>query len=386
MNSKNIFPEEFIDNSYDSIVAEMNTTSKSIYYCILLILIVILTASTFVSVEIGVTSIGTIKTKEEHVVINSPIDGYLKPYVKQNGVHVNKDDTLFVVWSDNFEVTLPSLNERKKEIEEQLQDLQTLTANNTSPRLRTKKYQHDYKQFCFEIEKLKENVEMSKKNYERSTVLYEKGFISTNEHEENKRIYTQYNSEINSFRASRLLQWDVEKYNITEEIRDIENKINTINNQISEAIVLSPVAASVHYISTEADGLYVHNNQQLIELSPDGQLLAECLIGTKDIGLIKEGMNARIRIDAYDYTQWGVINGSILRISPDVFTTESGTYYRVECTLSKDYLELKNGVKGYIKKGMGLTARIVVTERTVFQLIQDKMDDWLNPTVIHVDR
>ena len=97
-------------------------------------------------------------------------------------------------------------------------------------------------------------------------------------------------------------------------------------------------------------------------------------------------MNARIRIDAYDYTQWGVINGSILRISPDVFTTESGTYYRVECTLSKDYLELKNGVKGYIKKGMGLTARIVVTERTVFQLIQDKMDDWLNPTVIHVDR
>jgi HlyD family secretion protein len=42
-------------------------------------------------------------------------------------------------------------------------------------------------------------------------------------------------------------------------------------------------------------------------------------------------------------------------------------------------LKLKNGYKREIGKGMTLNARFEITERTLYELLYDKMDDWLNP-------
>jgi hypothetical protein len=54
----------------------------------------------------------------------------------------------------------------------------------------------------------------------------------------------------------------------------------------------------------------------------------------------------------------------------------------VRCKLDDNKLELKNGYVGYLKKGMGLQANFYVTRRTLFQLLYDKADDWLNPNKI----
>ncbi len=49
--------------------------------------------------------------------------------------------------------------------------------------------------------------------------------------------------------------------------------------------------------------------------------------------------------------------------------------------MDKDFLSLKNGYKGYLKKGMTVFARFVIAERTVMQLLVDKVDNWLRPGV-----
>jgi HlyD family secretion protein len=40
----------------------------------------------------------------------------------------------------------------------------------------------------------------------------------------------------------------------------------------------------------------------------------------------------------------------------------------------------KNGVTGTLKKGMYVSSRFMITERSLFDLIYQKMDDWANPT------
>lgn len=45
----------------------------------------------------------------------------------------------------------------------------------------------------------------------------------------------------------------------------------------------------------------------------------------------------------------------------------------------------KNGYKGYLKKGMTLQARFIITERTLWQLLYDKVDDWINPATYHTN-
>lgn len=111
-------------------------------------------------------------------------------------------------------------------------------------------------------------------------------------------------------------------------------------------------------------------------------MIAETYVLPRDIGLLRVGTKARFQVDAYNYNQWGMVSGSVLSISNDIFM-ENGKqpYFKVRCLLDQHQLKLKNGYVGKIKKGMTLQARFFVTRRTLFQLLYDKADDWLNPNV-----
>src|SRR5690606_25179151 len=108
-------------------------------------------------------------------------------------------------------------------------------------------------------------------------------------------------------------------------------------------------------------------------------MVVETYILPKDIGYLKVGTSVTLQIDAYNYNQWGMASGSVTSISADVFTDNGQPYFKVRCALNEDKLVLKNGYEGKLKKGMTLQARFFVTKRTLFQLLYDKADDWLNP-------
>ena len=74
-------------------------------------------------------------------------------------------------------------------------------------------------------------------------------------------------------------------------------------------------------------------------------------------------------------------------IFDDVTISSDGTqsFYKVYCNLSDDHLTLKSGYKGYLKKGMVVSTNFMVTRRTVYQLLYDKMNDWLNPNMLKSD-
>ena len=90
-------------------------------------------------------------------------------------------------------------------------------------------------------------------------------------------------------------------------------------------------------------------------------------------------MPVRFQVDAFNYNQWGLATGNVTEISSDIYFVNEKPVFKVTCQLREDYLQLKNGYKGYLKKGMTLQARFVVAERTLWQLLYDKVDDWINP-------
>ena len=76
------------------------------------------------------------------------------------------------------------------------------------------------------------------------------------------------------------------------------------------------------------------------------------------------------------------MKGKIESISTDIFTDSGQPYFKVRCKMDKQSLKLRNGYEGNLKKGMTLQARFVVARRSLFQLLYDKTDDWLNPNII----
>ena len=86
-------------------------------------------------------------------------------------------------------------------------------------------------------------------------------------------------------------------------------------------------------------------------------------------------------MSAKNYNQWGAVAGTISDISNDVILVEGEPVFKVTSTLDQDFLVLQNGYKGRLKKGMTLNARFVLTERSLWQLLYDKVDNWLNPAL-----
>jgi len=53
--------------------------------------------------------------------------------------------------------------------------------------------------------------------------------------------------------------------------------------------------------------------------------------------------------------------------------------FKVKCSLDQKRLKLKNGYLVLLTKGLSLHAEFVIAKRSLYQLIYDKADDWLNP-------
>jgi HlyD family secretion protein len=145
-------------------------------------------------------------------------------------------------------------------------------------------------------------------------------------------------------------------------------------------VVLAPIDGEIVQSNDIQNGTFVYGNQPVAEISPEGNLVAVCYVSPKDIGLIRQNLQVLIQVDALRYTEWGLLKAQITDISDDlIIDKEQSAYFRIKCKPEKAYLSLKNGVKADLTKGMSFNARIVVSRRTLLNLLFDTTEDWLNP-------
>jgi hypothetical protein len=63
-------------------------------------------------------------------------------------------------------------------------------------------------------------------------------------------------------------------------------------------------------------GQVVTTGQQLVVVTPHaGRLQVEALVANLDIGFVKLGQKAAIKVDAFPFTRFGVLNGKVVEIA-----------------------------------------------------------------------
>mgnify|MGYP000104851944 CR=1 FL=1 len=102
-----------------------------------------------------------------------------------------------------------------------------------------------------------------------------------------------------------------------------------------------------------------------------------------EIGLIRKNQVVKFQIDAFNYNQWGLLEGKVIEIDRNITINEQQSFFKVKCKLNSKTLTLKSGYKTQVTKGMTLTTRYIITRRSLFDLLFDKVDDWLNPKIIN---
>ena len=117
------------------------------------------------------------------------------------------------------------------------------------------------------------------------------------------------------------------------------------------------------------------NAPPVLKIVPTENLVAEIFISPKDIGFVRKGMGTDVRISAFNYSDYGDIDGKVKFISASALEPEPPYdffRYVAKVELDKDHLVI-NGEKKYIQPGMEVQANVRINEdRTVLQLFTSK--------------
>jgi hemolysin D len=88
--------------------------------------------------------------------------------------------------------------------------------------------------------------------------------------------------------------------------------------QLAQMQLSSPIEGTVQQLAVRSAGQVVSPGQPLLVVVPShGAINVEALIQNKDVGFVKTGQDAVIKIDAFPFTRYGTVEGRVARISHD---------------------------------------------------------------------
>ncbi|MBK6337947.1 MAG: HlyD family type I secretion periplasmic adaptor subunit [Betaproteobacteria bacterium] len=144
----------------------------------------------------------------------------------------------------------------------------------------------------------------------------------------------------------------------------------------------APQAGVVKELATHTRGAVVAAGTVLLTLVPAGEeLQAEVLIPNADVGFVRAGQTARVKLAAYPFQKYGLVDGVIERVSPDAAggatgrrdappdaATDPGTAYRARVVLAGQSLPF-DGRSLPLAAGMQAVAEIRLGERTLLEYL-----------------
>lgn len=169
---------------------------------------------------------------------------------------------------------------------------------------------------------------------------------------------------------------------LMEEALTISRERDSVSEQLHKAdkrnklvVLSSPVDAVVLDIAKLSQGSVAQAAEKLFTLVPlDAELEAEVQIDSVDVGYLKLGDTAHIKLDAYPFQKHGMLEGVLRTISEDSFRRETNTssgmdaYYLSRIRLTN--MQLKRMPKqAKLLPGMTLSAEIVVGKRSVMSYL-----------------
>lgn len=135
--------------------------------------------------------------------------------------------------------------------------------------------------------------------------------------------------------------------NALEELANVEISIDTTTEEILKAtaisgrtLIVSPIDGVVKSMRFYTIGAVVRPGEAIMDIVPsDDQLVIEARLNPQDMGYVREGQRATVKISTYDYIRYGGLDAVVTLVSPDSHQDESGnTYFRVVAETDRSYL------------------------------------------------
>lgn len=203
---------------------------------------------------------------------------------------------------------------------------------------------------------------------DRYKFLSEQGATSDLSYVSQKKQLEDVNSQIIRLGQQRV-QVELEQ---KQRLQSLRSELSQVRLLLANGILRAPVSGKVFELK-KSGGQVTTMGERLLQLVPQNAAKAEVFVGNQDIGFVRVGQMANVRIDAYPYTKFGELKGKVVKIGADALEPSSNnpTYrFPVEIGLGTSSMRT-GGMELDLKPGMAVQANLRLRDKPVISLLTD---------------
>ncbi|GAA6619413.1 HlyD family efflux transporter periplasmic adaptor subunit [Scytonema sp. NUACC26] len=162
---------------------------------------------------------------------------------------------------------------------------------------------------------------------------------------------------------------------IQSEIAQTKSQITSLKIQLQQRRVRAPIDGVIFELPVTKPGAVLQPGQRVAQIAPkNSSVVLKAQMPMEHTGFLKMGMPVKIKLDAYPFQDYGVVQGRVNWISPDsrVQQTSLGDVntFELEITIPQPYIQ--SGRKRIpLTAGQTATAEVIIRQRRVIDYVLD---------------
>ena len=205
------------------------------------------------------------------------------------------------------------------------------------------------------------------------TRLVERGLEPRLELIRNQARVAEAQSKIESVKRQFKSDASAELAKANQELAPLQKAMPALEDKLDRTALRSPVNGVVNRVLVATTGGIIKPGEPIVEIVPsEDTLVVEARILPKDIGFVKLGQKARVKITAYDYSIFGAMDGVIANISADAVSSEERgqtQYYYIARVETSSSVMNSLGKKLPIIPGMQAQVDVITGHKTVLRYL-----------------
>jgi adhesin transport system membrane fusion protein len=220
-----------------------------------------------------------------------------------------------------------------------------------------------------------QSLAMAKEEWVMTEALLKDGDVGKLDALRARRQVAEVEARITAARNKYRQEASTEAAKIEEDLASVSSKLVERKNVLEHTELSAPVAGTVKFLRVTTIGGVLRAGDELMQIAPsDDDLIIEAKVNPSDIGLLGVGLPVSVKVDAFDYSVYGMLNGDLIYISPDTLTEQgqngqSQTFYRVKVHLPRAQPTNPKARDIVVKPGMTVSIDIRTGTRSVLNYL-----------------
>jgi HlyD family secretion protein len=157
------------------------------------------------------------------------------------------------------------------------------------------------------------------------------------------------------------------------EVETARIELASLELEQQQAVIRAPIDG----IITRGDvkvGDLLEAGKSAVELARQEGFVFEAAVPSEDVGHLRTGMRALVKLDAFDYQRYGTAAGAVCFLSPDSGVSEGQktAIYTVRIALESDAIG-RGSLRGQLKLGMAGHAEIITDRESLLALLAKRI-------------